>query len=171
MKNLFTLLAIFLGLGLASAQDKKPTLDETVKYINDILTVSNGIYWRDSYNPETGYARVTEQKFSLQDYYKSEDLLVDSERTLQTTTQCSNIDWSSLVSIEIRDSKDLKKLILRFNTPFNITYTSETGANFMGGNKQTEKTTGIYVIPEKADNVKKALLRLKELTYKKDPFE
>ncbi|AZI55569.1 hypothetical protein EIB75_10050 [Epilithonimonas vandammei] len=169
MKNLLTLLALFFGLGLGSAQDKKPTLDETVKYINDILTVSNGVFGRS--NDKTGYAIITEQKFLLQDYYSSEDMFVDSKRIFQRTTQRSNIDWSSLVSIVIDDKEDLKELTLRFNTPFNITYTSETGDNTMGGNKQTGKIILIYVIPEKVENVKKALLRLKELTYKKDPFE
>lgn len=38
MKNLLTILVIFLGLGLANAQEKKAlTLDETVTYINNMF--------------------------------------------------------------------------------------------------------------------------------------
>lgn len=36
MKKLITLFVLFLGLGLANAQETKPTKDETVKYINDL---------------------------------------------------------------------------------------------------------------------------------------
>lgn len=41
MKNLITLLTIFLWLGLASAQDKKPTKEETIEFLTNTLNQLN----------------------------------------------------------------------------------------------------------------------------------
>ena len=54
MKNLFILFTIILGVGVASAQDKKPTKEETVDYIKNTIvnstynrTESGASYYRD----------------------------------------------------------------------------------------------------------------------------
>lgn len=43
MKNLFTIFILFLGLGVVNAQEKKPTKDETINFIERILSDSYGM--------------------------------------------------------------------------------------------------------------------------------
>jgi|GEM_PF-3030783 len=45
MKKLITLFVLFLGLGLANAQETKPTFDETVNYINNIFKENEVAYF------------------------------------------------------------------------------------------------------------------------------
>ena len=190
MKNLFTLFAILLSLGITNAQTKKPvakktdtpekretpaaakgpSLEETVAYINEILVSSLGVFDRGKDKPHFNYGEVTEQEFSLQNTSRYQQYFFDGKLYSKAKFQYSNIDWSSLTSIKIESREDLKELILTFNIPIRVTTKKDFGDLFRDGDSADKEST-FYVIPEKAENLKKAFLHLKELTYKPDPFD
>ena len=117
MKTLkYTLLfLVFLFASSTQAQTK----EETVKYINEIVKVSNGKAFKVNYGSDGfGFYYVLDQSFSLNDftysYYDISPLKEKGDKKSKTTA----IPWPALTAIELLDEEtdaDLVSFILTFN--------------------------------------------------------
>jgi len=117
MKTLkYTLLfLVFLFASSTQAQTK----EETVKYINEIVKVSNGRAFKVNYGADGfGFYYVLDQSFSLNEftysYYDISPLKKRNKKKLKTTA----IPWPALTAIELLDEEtdaDLVSFILTFN--------------------------------------------------------
>lgn len=86
MKNVFIIFVLFLGLGMANAQEKKAlTFDETVKYINEKIDCCVNDY-SEQFRPKsitvsnsgimnTNYSNGTTKKIDLLAVYSDQELL------------------------------------------------------------------------------------------------
>ena len=154
LKLKFLLFAILLA-NSTFAQTK----EETVKYINEIVKVSNGRAFKVNYGADGfGFYYVLDQSFSLNEftysYYDISPLKEKGNKKSKTTA----IPWPALTTIERLDQEtdaDLVSFILTFNV----------NVDDIGN-----KIIRIFVIPSKAANVEKALIHLQELLKKEDPF-
>lgn len=170
MKNLITIFVLFLSIGITNAQGPKPTLDETVNYINEIISDSKGMYYKSG---DDYYATIIEQIFTKDYVFHKGKAFSGEDHCLTTTCGFKKIPWNSLEIVEIKDAESLKQIIVQFKNLLQNKHTKvwigidEDDTDEENSNKYLH----FYVIPEKAENVKKALLHLKELSYKKDPFE
>ena len=151
-------------MGIAYAQEKKPNLEETVKYINDIVSVSIGVI------NDTGnyYSYVEQQKFSLNEVTVEEiDRKKDNTFNLSSKYVYTNINWNTFDELTVDTKREnITQINVVFKQPFNFHYTDNNEDS-----RESVKKLNFWVINSKLENVKKALLRLKELTYKKDLFE
>lgn len=117
MKTLkYTLLfLVFLFASSTQAQTK----EETVKYINEIVKVSNGRAFKVNYGADGfGFYYVLDQSFSLNEftysYYDISPLKEKGDKKSKTTA----IPWPALTAIELLDEEtdaDLVSFILTFN--------------------------------------------------------
>ena len=194
MKTLLTLFAIILSVGVANAQTKKPvvkktdtpekretpaaakgpSLEETVAYINDILSTSLGVIdVTDSYS-----IKITNQKFSLDAVSVTREQIFESGKSLKTTISYSGIPWHTLKNKinpdNLHERVDLQHLFLEYEGSFTANKKKSSDTRINGWNDSEERQTKdffLYVMPSKAEKLKKALLHLRELTYKPDPFD
>lgn len=170
MKKLITLFVLFLSIGIANAQGSKPTLAETVNYINEVISGSTGVYYKSG---DDYYATITEQIFEKDHVFHKGKGFSGEDHSLTTTCGFKKIPWNSLEIVEIKDAESLKQIIVQFKTSLQNKHTKVwIGIDEDDTDEEnSNKFLHFYVIPEKAENVKKALLHLKELSYKKDPFD
>lgn len=137
MKNIFIIITLLIGWGSVNGQAKKtitkntsagtketvtkkesnsntaeknkPSLEETINYINDIVAASMGVYRKSRIGTDS---TVTRQEFS-KDKILIESKLYDREdgHVVTTTEIYSKILWNYLEEdITIKDSESLKKL-------------------------------------------------------------
>ncbi len=154
LKLKFLLFAILLA-NSTFAQTK----EETVKYINEIVKVSNGRAFKVNYGADGfGFYYVVDQSFNLNDFtYTHYDISPLNEKG-NKKTETTVIPWPALTTIERlvqEQGTDLVTFVLTFNVNVDDI-----------GNKIIK----IFIIPSKADNIEKALKHLQELLKKEDPF-
>uniref|UniRef100_UPI0040496561 hypothetical protein n=1 Tax=Flavobacterium sp. TaxID=239 RepID=UPI0040496561 len=158
MKNLkITLLLLAILIANTTFSQTK---EETVKYINDIVSASKGIAFITQDGTEY---KIIKQQFSLDEF------IVEQERTSKSGEKFENIvsfyseiPWITLNSIT-RDKNviDLVGFHLTFDGEFKDAFDNRV---------QFHNHLVINVIPSKAANVEKALKHLQELFKKEDPF-
>ena len=118
MKTLkYTLLfLVFLFASSTQAQTK----EETVKYINEIVKVSNGRAFKVNYGADgVGFYYVLDQSFSLNEFtYSYYDISPLKEKRNKKKLKTTAIPWPALTAIELLDEEtdaDLVSFILTFN--------------------------------------------------------
>ncbi|QES89514.1 hypothetical protein [Rhizosphaericola mali] len=180
MKKLLTALCmIFLTIITAqqSHSQIKLSKEETVEYINKILSISLGKYKSD---PNESFWAIEEQSFSLDKVAITKQVYAkDSDnggwrKSCKFTDNISQIPWETLQSVSIDTTLkfELGLINLLFKTSSREELITDCHMKEFDGTKiYTPKEISLYVTKDKAENVKKAFLHLKELMYKKDPFE
>lgn len=185
MKNLLIIIALCFSISTATGQDTKPTLEETVKYIDDIIAVSIGENKENKYHKYN----VKQQKFSLNEIMKEEILILKQDNVEKSKTKrvYSNIDWSKFkeISVKREEGELFYRVELSFLSPLTLKYSKVEknvsidrygNRNYHAYNdtitENNHSTNDIlfYVVDSRVENLKKAFLHLKELTYKPDPF-
>ena len=189
MKVIKILFTIFLLLKTVVSFGQ--TKEETVKYINSILSVSKGIKHIGGGNSLPNIFIVTSQSFNLDKIAQSTNRETFREATLETKNRyCSSvyteIPWNMLEKISIKEReanpyygksksdlinklKEVELVTLRIEFNAGLLYSSECD----DGDKDDKlvfKYIDIYVAPEKVENIKKAFEHLKGLMKEKDLF-
>ncbi len=153
----FLMITTLLVYNINFAQTK----EETVNYINDIVNMSKGVRFATEYTTNS----ITRQSFSL-------DAVTISGQVASTTTSTkksyvwkySDIPWSTMSSVfNYSNTDDLVEIKIRFGGKLNL-YTASTGENV------SQASLVIYVLPDKLENVDRALLHLQKLSEVKDLF-
>ncbi|WP_113664318.1 hypothetical protein [Pedobacter nanyangensis] len=180
-----TIIAFLL---LQAAVSYGQTKEETVKYINSILSVSKGIKSIGGGNSLPNIFIVTSQSFSLEKIEQDTKRETFRETTLETENKyCSNvyteIPWNMLGNITIKPRnanrfygksnsdvinklKEVELVELRIEFNAGLLYSSKCD----DVDKLVLKDITVYVVPEKAENIKKAFEHLKGLMKEKDLF-
>ena len=96
------------------------TKEETVKYINEIVKVSNGRAFKVNYGADGfGFYYVLDQSFSLNEFtYSYYDISPLKEKRNKKKLKTTAIPWPALTAIELLDEEtdaDLVSFILTFN--------------------------------------------------------
>ncbi len=182
-----TIIAFLL---LQAAVSYGQTKEETVKYINSILSVSKGIKRIGGGNSLPNIFIVTSQSFSLEKIEQDTKRETFEEATLETENKyCSNvyteIPWNMLgnITIEPRNAnrfygKSNSDVINKLKEPELVELRIEFNAGLLYSSKCDDvdvdklvlKDITVYVVPEKAENIKKAFENLKGLMKEKDLF-
>lgn len=164
MKNLLTIFILFLGLGLVNAQEKKPTKEETINFIERILNTShnmNGPVSEFKINDNTLLYRVFDDSFLDQkvEYYgiyfeKINSVTIDPINYSNNNTRIKiNFDYNG-----IRKSVKTKWFI--------------EGLEDANHSEDNLNIISLAVPKIKAESIIKAFERLKEIAKEenKDPF-
>lgn len=189
MKALKTIITALLLLQTAVSFGQ--TKEETVKYINSILSISKGVKSIGGGGSLPNLFIVTKQSFSLDKIEQSTNRETFREATLETKNRyCSRvyteIPWNMLgnITIESREAnrfygksnsdvinklKEVELVTLRIEFNANLLYSGRCNDSEKDENL-VEKYMDVYVIPEKAENTKKAFEHLKGLMKEKDLF-
>lgn len=178
MKNLITIVAVCFSIATGFAQDTKPTKEETVAYINNILSTSLGVWYK--YEEPGDFSKVISQKFSLEEYTYTDETTFDYKVNDTEIYSFIKIPWHTLKSIsEVSKLENgLSIITVSFEDAFIENIQRVENVRLMNGNTRKETSNRstsvssivIYITPSKIENLKKAFLHLKELTYKPDPF-
>lgn len=160
----------FLFLVPAQAQDNTtdgPSIAETVDYINKVVSASLGVRINPESESDDRWV-ITKQEFSLAKVFQEDKNYAGYIYEETVTNFYENISWETMGVIKEKKAGSLIELEIDFELPvFNsYAFSVSSDLNWSG----PKKTLEIYVLPEKSENVKKALLHLKKLMYKEDPF-
>ena len=183
-----TKLFITALLLLQTAVSYGQTKEETVKYINSILSVSKGIKRIGGGNSLPNIFIVTSQSFSLEKIEQDTKRESFREATFETQNRyCSSIyteiPWNMLEKISIKEreanpyyGKSNSDVINKLKEPELVELRIEFNAGLLYSSKCDDvdklvlKDITVYVVPEKAENIKKAFENLKGLMKEKDLF-
>lgn len=155
------------------AQESKaegPSIEETVEYINKIVSTSIGQIKSEFENESN---EITEQYFSLEKVTTEEKWSFGQhlEKIDIINYYYNDIPWGSLKSIKEEKDGFLVKLTLDFEFDLIRIYKRTDGFGSVWRNeKESWHSLRIYVQPQRVENVKKAFFHLKKLMYKEDPF-
>ncbi|EAZ95019.1 hypothetical protein FBBAL38_11759 [Flavobacteria bacterium BAL38] len=161
MKKLLTICLIMATIFTVNAQDKKPTKEETVAFINRTTALTVGKIFYGS--------TTTEAKFNYDSYFYSQTF----NAFLSTTKKYSGILWETMVpdQIQILNERDID--IIEIGIPFTKIIKFESTST--GSDSKTEYNNWLRIIipKEKFESIKKACLRLSEIAKEenKDPFQ
>lgn len=111
---------IFLLSFIFASSTQAQTKEETVKYINEIVKVSNGRAFKVNYGADGfGFYYVLDQSFSLNEFtYSYYDISPLKEKRNKKKLKTTAIPWPALTAIELLDEEtdaDLVSFILTFN--------------------------------------------------------
>ena len=180
MKKLLTICLIMATIFTVNAQDKKPTKEETIAYLDKVLKMSVG------YNNYRGEAGNRSSQLLITDYIFSEKeiqinykvLRILKESTHFESQKFSKIPWENVDKIFERDNKDfngeeLSTIEVVFSTKLRYdaeVFNKEVG---MDENDHYPNYIQFYVFNDKKESFKKALGRLVEIAKEenKDPFK
>ena len=157
MKKLITICLIMATVFTVNAQDKKPTKEETVAFIQRQFESLIGYKVRNSV--------ITKYEFDLA------KINFESRSDLYTTTRIyTQINWGNLVKIE-RYENDIQ-LFFTSSIYYDYKAVMENG-KIVNSNAKFENYIQILVPSEKFESMKKAFLRLSEIAKEenKDPFK
>jgi hypothetical protein len=141
---------------ITNAQAKKPTKEETVKYLNTLCQAGLGMA-------------------KGKDFIINSVVLTYTSLEVKTTPNISvstwsNIPWQEFISIEVLSPG---KLLVIFKTamPFQM-HQPATGTSQAYSNDEPEKSIHLYAPVDKIESAKKAVMRLVEIAKdeNKDPF-
>lgn len=147
----------------------KLSQNETVAYINKIMSGSTGMNWNEI-QPET-----IQQEFSLDRIKISKHWSLNNINST-TIRIYTKIPWEYCDEIYIKpylDSPRFSKIEITFKVNFPVEELldrSDDGKKDLSILGSTNSIT-IDILKEKAENIRKAFVHLKTLLYKKDPFE
>jgi hypothetical protein len=179
MKKLIIICLLIATAFTINAQ-KKPSKEETVAYLDKILKMSIGYktYGISGEPEKRSFEKlITEYSFNdtkiIETVYKKDY----EDNSLETDIiEFSNMDWSNIKSIEKIESElswDKEIILARVKFSSKIFYVD----NYLRKQSKKDKieirdNVYLMVLKDKADNFKKALLRLSEITKEenKDPF-
>lgn len=165
------LVVVFMCIvGVLNAQEKKPTKEETIAFINRTLNEFKGyeLPWSEGILESV---KFTGSMYVLKTYHEDE-----GKRTQQYTTTCEDLPWDKLNIEKTEWHPD--KNVPYYYVIFNQSYKSTEVYDALFDRRYDKTTTQmllsliLFVPANKAESIKKAFLRLAEIAKEenKDPF-
>ncbi|TVZ59289.1 hypothetical protein NA63_1817 [Flavobacteriaceae bacterium MAR_2010_105] len=171
MKKLLTICLIMVTTFVINAQDKKPTKEETIAFINRTIESSIG--------SEYNYTYTTKISFDYKNYVRESVMKVGDKIVGNHREEFSLLKWENLFvdNFQLENchigENDICEIWISFSNQISCRET-ETGLYSDPSDKTTYTQTLTMLIPkEKFESIKKACLRLSEIAKEenKDPFQ
>ena len=159
-KHTFLLLAILM-VNNTFAQTK----EETVKYIDDILKISKGLF-NDARAYRAKTYEIIEQRLYNIDHIETKsygNFVRDGNPYRRSTgSNIENVPWIAIKSLDLELSDTISNLT-QVSIKFDVEFIDS-------GDNQSYSGLSLYVISSKKENFVKAIKHLQKLLKKEDPF-
>ena len=185
MKKLLTICLIMATVFTVNAQDKKPTKEETIAYLDKVVKMSVGYKTYAVGGPVNEEERRVEEHL-ITNYSFSElkvDRLNKTKRYKNNSsgisqTVFSNLNWENVTAIKINSLEEDKLTNDSLYQDeeleeFRIEFSNKIMMDLGDGELRPRIYLNVYVLKIKTESFKKALERLVEIAKEenKDPFK
>lgn len=169
MKKLLILFALFLTIGMASAQQSL-TKEETISYIHDIVKSSSG----KTNITTSGYSEIRNQSFSENEVSYQRIAFIGMSQNSTSNFKAMNIPWETLdmesANIpKIQPGTQVTAIQIKFKGSFPVDIERIGDLSYKAQKEFKEMV--IHVRNDKVENVRKAFLHLQDVCKKVDPFD
>ncbi len=162
MKKLLFLFLFAIAINFASAQDAKPTKEETQKFITNMISQVIG-------SPQKAGKSILIKSQSFNEKFTEFTIKKGIGDDNNYIYEYNNISWGQLTDFQIQEEGFVSILVLLFKSNL------QQKIKESDGKVQTSFTISLllYVPTEKLESCKKAFLRLKGIAEEenKDPFQ